>query len=253
MNIALIGYGKMGKTIEEIAISRGHKITEKIDINLPGSFDSEGFRAADVVIEFTVPTSAFSNYMKCFERGKAVVSGTTGWLDKMPEIQKMCADGSHTFFYASNYSLGVNIFAEVNRHLAKLMNQFSEYKPSMTETHHIHKLDAPSGTAISLAEGLIDNLDRVDGWMLDRTIYTAGDKPTVVANENIPADKLPITALREGEVPGIHTIRYDSPDDYIEIKHSAGSRRIFALGAVVAAEFTCGKKGLLGMKDMLGF
>ncbi len=253
MNIALIGYGKMGKTIEEIAISRGHKITEKIDITLPGSFDSAGFREADIVIEFTAPAAAYANYMKCFERGKAVVSGTTGWLDKLPEIQKMCTDGSHTFFYSSNFSLGVNIFFELSRHLAKVMNQFDTYKPSMTETHHIHKLDAPSGTAITLAEGVVDNLDRIDGWMLDRTIYTAGDKPTVVANENIPADKLPITAYREGEVPGIHTIRYDSDADFIEIKHSANSRRGFALGVVLAAEYTNGKKGFFGMKDMLGF
>lgn len=253
MNIALIGYGKMGKTIEEIAVSRGHMITEKIDINLPGSFDSEGFKAADVVIEFTAPAAAYDNYMKCFERGKSVVSGTTGWLDKLPEIQEMCKGGEHTFFYSSNFSLGVNIFFELNRHLAKVMNKFDAYRPSMSETHHIHKLDAPSGTAITLAEGVVDNLDRIDGWMLDRTIYTAGEKPTVVANETIPADKLPITAIREGEVPGIHTIRYDSEADYIEIKHSANSRRGFALGVVLAAEYTNGKKGFFGMKDMLGF
>ena len=253
MNIALIGYGKMGKTIEEIAVSRGHKITEKIDINLPGSFDSEGFKAADVVIEFTAPAAAYDNYMKCFERGKSVVSGTTGWLDKLPEIQEMCKGGEHTFFYSSNFSLGVNIFFELNRHLAKVMNKFDAYRPSMSETHHIHKLDAPSGTAITLAEGVVDNLDRIDGWMRERTIYTAGEKPTVVANETIPADKLPITAIREGEVPGIHTIRYDSEADYIEIKHSANSRRGFALGVVLAAEYTNGKKGFFGMKDMLGF
>ncbi len=253
MKIALIGYGKMGKTIEEIAISRGHEITEKIDITLPGSFDSDGFKNADIVIEFTTPKAAFDNYQKCFARNKAVVSGTTGWLQHLPEIQKACENGAHTFFYSSNYSLGVNIFAEINRQLAKLMNRFPDYAPSMVETHHIHKLDAPSGTAISLAEGIIDNMDRIDGWLLDRTVYTAGDKPTVVANDNIPADKLPITSLREGEVPGIHTIRYESPDDFIEITHSAKSRRGLALGVVLAAEFTLGKKGFLTMKDMLGF
>lgn len=253
MNIALIGYGKMGKTIEEIALGRGHKITEKIDLNLPGSFDSDGFKTADIVIEFTAPSVAYSNYVKCFERGKAVVSGTTGWLSKLPEIKEMCKGGEHTFFYSSNFSLGVNIFFELNRHLAKIMNQFDAYRPSMTETHHIHKLDAPSGTAITLAEGVVENLDRVKGWKLDRTIWTAGDKPTEVANENIGADEMPITAYREGEVPGIHTVRYDSEADYIEIKHSANSRRGFALGVVLAAEFTNGKKGFYGMRDMLGF
>lgn len=253
MKIALIGYGKMGKTIEEIALSRGHEITEKIDINLPGSYDSEGFKAADVVIEFTTPKSAFGNYQKCFERGKAVVSGTTGWLEHLPEVKTACQDGKNTFFYSSNYSLGVNIFAEINRQLAKLMNKFGEYAPAMTETHHIHKLDAPSGTAISLAEGIIDNMDRIDGWKLDRTIFTAGDKPTEVANENIAADQLPITSFRTGEVPGIHTIKYDSADDFIEITHSAKSRRGLAFGVVLAAEFTLGKKGFFTMKDMLGF
>ena len=253
MNIALIGYGKMGKTIEEIALSRGHKITEKIDLNLPGSFDSEGFKAADIVIEFTAPSVAYTNYIKCFERGKAVVSGTTGWLSKLPEIKEMCKDGAHTFFYSSNFSLGVNIFFELNRHLAKIMNQFDAYRPSMTETHHIHKLDAPSGTAITLAEGVVENLDRVKGWKLDRTIWTAGDKPTEIANESIGSDELPISAYREWEVPGIHTVRYDSEADYIEIKHSANSRRGFALGVVLAAEYTNGKKGFYGMHDMLGF
>ncbi len=253
MKIALIGYGKMGKIIEEIALSRGHEITEKIDINLPGSYDSKGFKAADVVIEFTAPSVAYDNYMKCFERHKAVVSGTTGWLDKLPKIKEMCADGKATFFYSSNFSLGVNIFFEINRQLARLMNKFDAYKPSMTETHHIHKLDAPSGTAISLAEDVVSNLDRVKGWKLERTIFVAGDKPDVVANASIAPDQMPIVALREGEVPGIHTVRYDSEADYIEIKHSANSRRGFALGVVLAAEFTNGKKGFFGMKDMLGF
>lgn len=253
MKIALIGYGKMGKAIEQIAISRGHQITEKIDIDLPGNFDSEGFKSADVVIEFTTPASAFDNYKKCFARGKAVVSGTTGWLEHLPEIQSACEGGEHTFFYSSNYSLGVNIFAEINRQLAKLMDGFEEYKPSMVETHHIHKLDSPSGTAISLANGIIDNMKRIAGWKLNRTIYTAGEKPTVVANETIGADQLPITSLREGEVPGIHTIRYESEDDYIEITHSAKGRRGLAMGVVLAAEYTLGKKGYLTMKDMLGF
>ena len=238
MKIALIGYGKMGKTIEEIAIGRGHTITEKIDIDLPGNFDSEGFRAADVAIEFTAPKAAYDNYVRCFERNKPVVSGTTGWTERMNEIEKMCADGKQTFFYASNFSLGVNIFFEVNRHLARLMNNFDGYDVSMTETHHIHKIDAPSGTAISLANGIIENLDRKTGWTL---------------SPEKDSNSVEITAIREGEVPGIHTIRYESDADYIEITHSAKSRRGFALGVVLAAEFSKDKKGLLGMKDLLGF
>lgn len=238
MKIALVGYGKMGKMIEEIALSRGHEIVCKIDINESGSFDSKEFASADVVIEFTVPQAAFGNYMKCFERGKAVVSGTTGWLDKMPEIEKMCEGGKQTFFYASNFSLGVNIFFEINRQLAKIMNKFDNYDVNMTETHHIHKLDAPSGTAISLAEGIIDNIDRKNGWNLA---------------PEYKKDSVQISAIRQREVPGIHTITYDSEVDFIEITHNARSRRGFAYGVVLAAEYTNGKKGLLGMKDMLGF
>ena len=238
MKIALIGYGKMGKAIEAIAISRGHQIVEKIDIDLPGSFDSDAFKSADVVIEFTAPKAAYDNYIKCFDRGKAVVSGTTGWLDKLQDIKDRCANDNQTFFYASNFSLGVNIFFEINRQLAKLMNKFDNYEVSMTETHHIHKLDAPSGTAITLAEGVIDNLDRTTGWTL------APEKKQ---------GAMQITAIREGEVPGIHSIKYDSDADFIEITHNAKSRKGFALGVVLAAEFTLGKKGFLGMKDMLGF
>lgn len=238
MKIALIGYGKMGKTIEEIALSRGHEIVCKIDLNEQGTFDSPEFASADVVIEFTAPTAAYNNYLKCFEKNKPVVSGTTGWLSKLPEIQQMCADGKQTFFYSSNFSLGVNIFFEINRQLARIMNQFENYDVSMTETHHIHKLDAPSGTAISLAQGITDNLERKNSWTLAPEHRT---------------DAVEITAIREGEVPGIHTIKYESDVDFIEITHSAKSRRGFAYGVVLAAEFTYGKKGFLGMKDMLGF
>lgn len=238
MKIALVGYGKMGKTIEEIALSRGHEIVCKIDINQSGSFDSPEFASADVVIEFTVPQAAYANYMKCFEKGKAVVSGTTGWLDKLPEIEKMCEGGKQTFFYSSNFSLGVNIFFEINRKLAKIMNQFDNYDVNMVETHHIHKLDAPSGTAISLAEGILSNLDRKTEWNLA---------------PQYKKESIQIAAIREGEVPGIHSIKYDSDVDFIEITHSAKSRRGFAFGVVLAAEYTNGKKGFLGMKDMLGF
>lgn len=238
MKIALVGYGKMGKMIGEIAESRGHEIVCKIDISESGSFDSPEFQSADVVIEFTVPQAAYANYMKCFEKGKAVVSGTTGWTDRLPEIEKMCEGGKQTFFYASNFSLGVNIFFEINRKLAQIMNQFDNYDVNMVETHHIHKLDAPSGTAISLAQDIVNNLDRKSGWNLA---------------PKYEKDSLQIAAIREGEVPGIHSIKYDSDVDFIEITHSAKSRRGFAFGVVLAAEFTYGKKGFLGMSDMLKF
>lgn len=238
MKIALIGYGKMGKTIEQIALSRGHQIVSIVDINNPEEFQSDNFKSADVAIEFTTPATAFDNYMKSFAAGVPVVSGTTGWLDRISEIKEKCANEGKTFFYASNFSIGVNIFFALNKHLAKIMNNFPAYDVCMTETHHIHKLDAPSGTAITLAEGIIENVDRKERWTLE-----TAQQPT----------DLPIHAIREGEVPGIHEITYESDVDYISIKHDAKSRAGFALGAVVAAEFTAGKTGFLGMDDMLKF
>ncbi|WP_293709377.1 4-hydroxy-tetrahydrodipicolinate reductase [uncultured Parabacteroides sp.] len=238
MKIALIGYGKMGKTIEQIALNRGHQIVSIVDINNPEEFQSDNFKSADVAIEFTTPATAFDNYMKSFAAGVPVVSGTTGWLDRISEIKEKCEKEGKTFFYASNFSIGVNIFFALNKYLAKIMNNFPSYDISMTETHHIHKLDAPSGTAITLAEGIIENVDRKERWTLE-----TAEQPT----------DLPIHAIREGEVPGIHEVTYESDVDYISIKHDAKSRAGFALGAVVAAEFTAGKKGFLGMDDMLKF
>ncbi|MCD7930156.1 MAG: 4-hydroxy-tetrahydrodipicolinate reductase [Tannerellaceae bacterium] len=238
MKIALIGYGKMGKTIEQIALNRGHQIVAIIDINNTADFNSEAFKSADVAIEFTTPDTAFDNYMKCFAANVPVVSGTTGWLDKIEVIKEQCASGGQTFFYASNFSIGVNIFFALNKYLARIMNNFPAYDVNMTETHHIHKLDAPSGTAITLAEGILENVERKNNWKLDE-----GDSAT----------DLMIKAIREGEVPGIHEVRYDSEVDYISIKHDAKSRSGFALGAVVAAEFTATKKGFLGMEDMFQF
>lgn len=238
MKIALIGYGKMGKTIEQIALNRGHQIVSIVDINNPEEFQSANFKSADVAIEFTTPATAFDNYMKSFAADVPVVSGTTGWLDRIGEIKEKCEKEGKTFFYASNFSIGVNIFFALNKYLAKIMNNFPSYNISMTETHHIHKLDAPSGTAITLAEGIIENVDRKDRWTLE-----TAEQPT----------DLPIHAIREGEVPGIHEVTYESDVDYISIRHDAKSRAGFALGAVVAAEFTAGKKGFLGMDDMLKF
>lgn len=238
MKIALIGYGKMGKTIEKIALERGHQIVSIIDINNPEAFESAAFKSADVAIEFTMPATAFNNFIKCFAANVPVVAGTTGWLNRMDEIKDLCKKENQTFFYASNYSIGVNIFFAINKYLAKIMNNFPSYNVKMIETHHIHKLDAPSGTAITLAEGIIENMERKDCWTLGK--------------EKKLSD-IEIEAIREGEIPGIHEIIYDSEVDYISIKHDAKSRAGFALGAVIAAEFTCGKKGFLGMQDLFKF
>lgn len=238
MKIALIGYGKMGKEIEKIALDRGHEIVSIIDISSKDSFDDAAFKSADVAIEFTRPEAAYNNYMKCFEQNIPVVSGTTGWLDKIDAIRQQCENEQKTFFYASNFSLGVNIFFEINRQLARIMNKVEEYDVSMEEVHHTQKLDAPSGTAITLAEGIIENLERKNNWAND------------TAQKD---DEIAIKAIREGDVPGIHTIKYESPVDEITIHHSAKSRKGFALGAVLAAEFVKGKTGFLSMKDLLNF
>lgn len=238
MKIALIGYGKMGREIEQIALGRGHEIVSIIDINNVEDFDSPAFKSADVAIEFTQPQMALNNYKKCFERNIPVVAGTTGWLENMPEIKEACEKSGKTFFYASNYSVGVNIFFAVNKYLARIMDEFPVYDVKMEETHHIHKLDAPSGTAITLAEGILENINRKKNWVEGKT-----------ATE----DELEIRSVREGEVPGIHEIIYESEADIISIKHDAKSRKGFALGAVIAAEFTKGKKGFLTMSDIFNF
>jgi len=228
----------MGKTIERIARERGHEIVSIVDVNNLADFDSDSFKSADVAIEFTVPQVALSNYRRAFASGVAVVSGTTGWTDELPALKKEIEEGGKTLFWSSNFSLGVNIFMAVNKYLARIMNQFPNYNVEMTEVHHTQKLDAPSGTAITLAEGILENLDRKNSW---------------VKEVETKQDEMAIKSIREGQVPGIHTIRYESEVDSIEITHDAKSREGFALGAVVAAEFTAGKKGLLGMEDMLKF
>ncbi|ASB50882.1 4-hydroxy-tetrahydrodipicolinate reductase [Alkalitalea saponilacus] len=238
MRIALIGYGKMGKTIEKIAESRGHEVVARIDPFSGEDFSAPGLPTADVAIEFTMPDAAYNNYMECFKHNVPVVSGTTGWLDKLPAIKEKCKNEGQTFFYASNFSVGVNIFFELNRHLAKLMNTQDSYNVEMTEVHHTQKLDAPSGTAISLAEDIIENIDRKKKWELDQQTSN---------------DAIKIKAEREGDVPGIHTIKYESEVDEIIIHHSAKTRQGFALGAVLAAEFAAKNKGFLTMKDMLKF
>ncbi|MDR1729535.1 MAG: 4-hydroxy-tetrahydrodipicolinate reductase [Prevotellaceae bacterium] len=236
MKIALIGYGKMGKTIERIAKERGHEIVSIIDIDNPEDFNSDAFKSADVAIEFTRPEVALSNIRSSFKANVPIVCGTTGWHEHMPEIKKEIEESGKTLFWTSNFSLGANIFFALNKYLARLMNRFPDYNVEITEVHHTQKLDAPSGTAITLAEGILENLERKNKW---------------VKEEEGNPDELAIKSIREGQVPGIHTIRYESEVDSIEITHDAKSREGLALGAVIAAEFTAGKKGLLGMPDLL--
>ncbi len=238
MKIALIGYGKMGRMIEEIAISRGHEIVSIIDIDNQDEFSSPAFASADVAIEFTTPWTAYENYLKAWAAGVKVVSGSTGWMkEHEAEVCKACSDEGKTLFWASNFSVGVAIFSAVNKYLAKIMNGFEQYDVNLVETHHIHKLDAPSGTAITLAEQIVENIDRKQRWGLHET------KPEV----------LRIDDIRQKEVPGIHTITYDSPEDMITITHDAHNRRGFAMGAVLAAEYTKDHTGLLTMSDLFSF
>ena len=251
MKIALIGYGKMGKEIEKVARSRGHEIVCIIDINNQEDFESEAFKSADVAIEFTNPMVAYSNYMKAFKADVKLVSGSTGWMTEHgEEIKKLCTEGGKTLFWSSNFSLGVTIFSAVNKYLAKIMNQFPNYDVTMSETHHIHKLDAPSGTAITLAEGILQNIDRKDKWV--KGTFAAPDGSISGTNDCAP-NELPIASIREGEVFGLHTIRYESDVDSITLTHDAKSSAGFVLGAVLAAEYTAQHEGFLGMSDLFPF
>ena len=232
MKIGLLGYGRMGKAIEKIALERGHEIVLKVDENT----DSYDVSVADVAIDFSIPTAAVGNLANCFHAGVPVVSGTTGWLDKYDEMKSLCENKNGSFIYASNFSLGVNLFFELNKKVAQLMKpMLGTYGVTTEEIHHTKKLDAPSGTAITIAEGIIQNT-AFEGWKLYE-----GDK-----------NNLTITAKRVGDVPGTHSVTYHSEVDEIEIKHTAYNRQGFALGAVVAAEWLQNKKGIYGMKDVLG-
>lgn len=251
MNIALIGYGKMGHMIERIAVARGHKIVSIIDIDNPQDFDSEAFKTSDVAIEFTTPTAAYDNYLRAFKHNVKVVSGSTGWMKEHgDEVRKLCTEGGQTLFWASNFSVGVAIFSAVNKYLAKIMNSFSQYDVRMEEVHHIHKLDAPSGTAITLAEGIIENLDRKTSWAKGKQLLADG---TVEGSNDVEASTIAIESIRRDEVPGIHSIIYDSVADQISITHDAHSREGFALGAVLAAEYTQNHTGILTMDDLFKF
>ncbi|MDR1372031.1 MAG: 4-hydroxy-tetrahydrodipicolinate reductase [Dysgonamonadaceae bacterium] len=238
MKTALIGYGKMGREIERIALERRHTVVSVIDADNQLDFDSKDFLSAEVAIEFSRPDSAVDNYKKCFERNIPVVTGTTGWYNRLDEIKNIVRLEDRTFFYASNFSIGVNIFFAINRYLAKIMNSFPQYDIRMEEIHHVHKLDSPSGTGITLAEEILKNIDRKHSWK---------------DASNGDSSELLITSVREGEVPGIHEIIYESDADLIRIKHDAKNRSGFALGAVLAAEFVKDKKGFYEMQNMLNF
>ena len=231
MKIALLGYGKMGKVIERIALERGHEVV----LRKSSTSSYDGLEHADVAIDFSVPSSAVANISECLNKGIAIVSGTTGWLEEYPKMVTLCEEKKGAFIYGSNFSLGVNLFFELNDYLAKMMSKFNQYSVSMEEIHHTQKLDAPSGTAISLAKGIIANSNYTD-WSLDNT-----------SNEN----NIYIDAQRIENVPGTHSVFYTSEVDTIEIKHTAHSRDGFALGSVIAAEWLVGKKGVFTMRDVL--
>ncbi len=236
MKIGLIGYGKMGREIEKIAIERGHSISMVIDVDNIGELTIENLGRCDVVIEFTMPVTAVSNYMACFDAGVPVVSGTTGWLSERDMVHRRCEETGGTFFYASNFSLGVNLFFRLNRQLAALMGKFPEYQVFIRETHHATKKDAPSGTAITLAEAISEAVPSKSGW-------ERGDTAVF--------DKIVIASERTGNVTGIHTVEWESENDIIEISHQAKNRKGLAQGAVIAAEFCMNHKGILTMNDLL--
>lgn len=237
MNIALIGYGKMGKAIEAIAVERGHHVILKIDVDNANEFTKENIGKADVAIEFTGPHTAYNNIIKLLQFGVPVVSGSTGWLDKMEEVKQTCAEHNGALLYASNFSIGVNLFFELNKKLAALMHPHKDYEVSLEEIHHTAKIDAPSGTAITLAEQIMEVYTEKKEWINDAEV-----------NES----QLLIRSLREDPAPGTHTVFYKSEIDDISITHTAHSRKGFALGAVLAAEYAKGKTGILSMKEVLG-
>ncbi len=236
MKIALIGYGRMGKEIEKIAIERDHQIIVKIDSPEDWKKYASEFKKADIAIEFSMPEYAVDNFMKCFAANIPIVTGTTGWYNDLEKVRKICLENNHSMLFASNFSIGVNILFELNHRLSVLMNKHKNYDVSIEETHHINKIDAPSGTAIILANDIIKNIDKKNKWV-----------NFVSDAEN----ELSIKSIRKENITGIHSIKYDSEIDFLEIKHSAKSRKGFALGAVIAAEWLSGKTGFYEMKDVL--
>jgi 4-hydroxy-tetrahydrodipicolinate reductase len=248
MKIALLGYGKMGKIIEKIAIDRKHEIVLKIDYDNLHELTNENLQKADAAIEFSTPATVLSNIYYCFEANIPVVVGTTGWYDELPQVKHQCEQGNHSLVYATNFSVGVNIFFYVNRVLAKLINDYPYYDVQVEEIHHTQKLDSPSGTAIAIAEGIIENLDTKKEWV--NVLTASGDE---TADDNIKNEQLLIESFRIDSVPGTHTVIYDSEVDSIEFKHTAHNRNGFALGAILAAEWIRDKKGFHPVQDMFDF
>ena len=236
LNIIIIGFGRMGQEIKQVAEKRGHEILMTIDKDNQDDFTAENLKKADVAIEFTLPDAAYDNIKKCFDANLPVVSGTTGWLERFYDIRRYCLENETAFFYASNFNIGMNLFFKVNEYMAKIMNHYSNYDVEIEETHHVHKVDAPSGTAVTLAESLINEIKRKNKWKKEKSEAE---------------DEIPVKSIREDEIPGIHRVMYSSSFDEIELKHSAKSREGFALGAVMAAEFIYGKKGIYSMDDLL--
>lgn len=236
MKAAIIGYGKMGREIEKILIERGHDVTLVIDTDNAADLNAANLAGVDVALEFTMPSTAYANIRTCIENATPVVSGTTGWTDRLGELQQLCREKGGALFYTSNYCLGVNLMFRLNRQLAAMIDRVGGYDAKIEEVHHTQKKDAPSGTAITLAEGIISEIGRKTGW-----VNESSDDPSQIV----------VTSLREGAVPGTHTVTYESDDDRIELKHTIKNRRTLALGAVVAAEFLCGKKGVYTMDDLL--
>ena len=242
MNVAIIGYGKMGHEIEKILVQRGHTVGLIIDQDNIADLDAAHLASIDVAIEFTTPQTAYNNIRTCIEAGVAIVSGTTGWTERLPELQELCIEKGSAMIYSSNYSLGVNIAFRLNRRLAELMNGCNNYNVRIEEIHHTQKKDAPSGTALTLAQEAIARLDRKTRWNCI--------EPQKGETSNATADSIEITSLREGTVPGTHTVTYESEDDTLVIKHTLKSRSALATGAVIAAEFICGKSGVFSMDDL---
>lgn len=240
MNIALIGYGKMGKIIEGIAISRGHTIVGKSSSTEP--IETLDFSDVEVAIEFTTPSFAVHHIEHCLEHSVPVVVGTTAWNEQLPYVETLVGQKDGALLHASNFSIGVNVFFDINKRLAKLMANYSDYQPSLEETHHVHKLDAPSGTAVTLANDMMFENEHLRSWKLGE-----GEKPQTQDGQ------LPVTSYRKPDVPGTHIVTYESPIDTIQISHTAHSREGFALGAVIAAEFLHGKKGVFTMQDVIKF
>lgn len=250
MKAAIIGYGKMGREIEKILLERGHSVSLVIDTDNAAELNAANLAGIDVALEFTIPSTAYGNIRACLENGVAVVSGTTGWTQRLGELQELCREKGGALFYASNYCLGVNLMFRLNRQLTAMIDRVGGYGVRIEEVHHTQKKDAPSGTAITLAEGVIAGMEKKTGWVnYAPGIAEAANR--VESPAKVAAHQIEIDSVREGAVPGIHTVAYESADDILELRHTIKNRRTLAMGAVVAAEFLCGKTGVYSMDDLL--